>query len=153
MKTWGILIAWVGLMVAASGDVGRAAETSEKTSEKGPEKAAEKTATKEAEAWLALVDQGKQEDSWDAAAKLFNDAVTREKWKESLTAVRSPLGKVITRRLKSARFATTLPGAPDGKYVVIQFNTSFEHKKQAVETITPMQEADGAWKVSGYFIK
>ena len=43
--------------------------------------------------------------------------------------------------------------SPDGHYVVIQYATTFEHKKSAVETITPMQEADGSWKVSGYFIK
>ena len=55
--------------------------------------------------------------------------------------------------MKSAETKTSLPGAPDGKYVIIQFDTSFEHKKSTVETVTPMQEADGSWKVSGYFIK
>jgi DNA polymerase (family 10) len=28
-----------------------------------------------------------------------------------------------------------------------------DHKKQAVETVTPMKEKDGSWRVSGYFIK
>ena len=53
----------------------------------------------------------------------------------------------------SATFAKTLPGAPDGQYVVIQFNTSFKKKKSAVETITPMLDKDKKWRVSGYFIK
>ena len=99
------------------------------------------------------VDHGKYGDSWDAAAKLFKDAVTREAWSAAVTSVRGPLGKVVFRRLRSAKFTTALPGAPDGKYVVIQFETSFERKKKAVETITPMQEPDGSWKVSGYFVK
>jgi len=37
--------------------------------------------------------------------------------------------------------------------VVIQFDSSFEHKQTAVETVTPMLDTDGKWRVSGYFIK
>ena len=40
-----------------------------------------------------------------------------------------------------------------GEYVVIQFETSFENKKAAVETVTPMMDKDGIWRVSGYYIK
>jgi hypothetical protein len=68
-------------------------------------------------------------------------------------AVRAPLGKLVSRKLKSRQYAESLPGAPDGKYVVIQYDTVFENKKSAVETVTPMQDADGAWRVSGYYIK
>lgn len=46
-----------------------------------------------------------------------------------------------------------LSGAPDGRYVVIQYETAFERKKSAVETITPMVDPDGAWRVSGYYIR
>ena len=58
-----------------------------------------------------------------------------------------------SRELLSAQHMTSLPGAPDGDYVVIQFKTSFANKKSAVETVTPMLEKDGVWRVSGYFIK
>ncbi|HWN92533.1 MAG TPA: DUF4019 domain-containing protein, partial [Verrucomicrobiae bacterium] len=47
----------------------------------------------------------------------------------------------------------TLPGAPDGEYVVIQYETAFENKASAVETITPMLDKDGSWRISGYYIK
>jgi Protein of unknown function (DUF4019) len=114
---------------------------------------AEAVATKQAEAWLGLVDGGKYGESWDAASKLFEGAVTRAAWAEKIAGVRAPLGKVLSRRVKSERPTTRLPGAPDGKYVLIQFATSFENKKQAIETVTPMLESDGSWKVSGYFIK
>ena len=43
--------------------------------------------------------------------------------------------------------------APDGEYVVIQFATSFENKKTALEKVTPMMDKDGKWRVSGYSIK
>ena len=59
----------------------------------------------------------------------------------------------MSRRVKSAEYRTSLPGVPDGKYVVVQFETTFQNKKGVVEIVTPMQEADGSWKVSGYYIR
>ena len=116
-----------------------------------PEK--EKAATTAAEQWLALVDAGNYAGSWTEAAGFFKNAVTQEKWVQSLKAVREPLGKLISRTVKSTTYATSLPGAPDGEYVVVQFETSFENKKSAIETVTPTLEKDGKWRVSGYFIK
>ena len=113
----------------------------------------EKAAVAAAEKWLALVDAGKYGQSWHEAAGYFRNAIPREKWEESLNAVRSPLGKLVSRKVKSRSFMTTLPGAPDGEYVVIRFETSFGNKKKAIETVTPMLEKDGSWRVSGYYIK
>ncbi len=70
-----------------------------------------------------------------------------------MEGIRRPLGNVLTRELKGKAYVTELPGAPDGQYVVIQFNTAFENKRVAVETVTPMLEDDGSWRVAGYFIK
>ena len=106
-----------------------------------------------AEDWLALVDAGKTGESWEEAAALFKRAMTKEQWQAALSAVRAPLGKALSRKLTSKRAMTSLPGAPDGEYVVIQYTTSFENKKDAVETITPMRDPDGEWRVSGYFIR
>lgn len=114
---------------------------------------AEKAAVVAAKAWLKLVDQGKYSNSWNEAAGYFKKAVTKEQWEQSMQAVRKPLGKTLSRKLKSKNYMTSLPGAPDGEYVVIQFETSFENKKSAIETVTPMLGKDGKWRVSGYFIK
>lgn len=113
----------------------------------------EKAAVTAAENWLAKVDEARYAESWKGAAELFRKAVTQAQWDQSLQAARQPLGKRLTRKLKSSTYSTTLPGAPDGEYVVIQFDSSFENKQAAVETVTPMLEKDGAWRVSGYFIK
>jgi hypothetical protein len=48
---------------------------------------------------------------------------------------------------------TSLPGAPDGEYVVIQFMSSFENKRFAIETVTPMKDKDAKWRVSGYYMR
>jgi hypothetical protein len=113
----------------------------------------EQLAQQSAESWLALVDSGMYGESWEQASQFFKAAVTKEQWQTALRASRDPLGKVISRNLKSAVFRKTLPGAPDGEYVVIQYDSSFEHKQSAVETITPMLDKDGKWRVSGYYIK
>lgn len=116
-----------------------------------PEK--EKAAVAAAEKWLALVDAGKYGQSWQEAAGYFRNAITREKWEQSLRAVRRPLGKLVSRKVESRTYTTAVPGAPDGEYVVIRFATSFGNKKSAIETVTPMREKDGSWRVSGYYIK
>lgn len=133
-----VIIAGLALAMAAGG-----AEDTEK----------EKAAVAAAEKWLGLVDEGKYAESWKEAAEYFRNAVRQEQWEQSAQAVRKPLGKLVSRKVKSKTYRTALPGAPDGEYVVIQFETVFENKKSAVETITPMLDKDGQWRVSGYFIK
>jgi len=112
----------------------------------------EKAGLAAAEKWLSLVDAGQYADSWKQAATPFRHAVTQEKWEEALLSVRKPLGKLVSRHLKTSMYKTSLPGAPDGEYVVMQFNTSFSHKKSAVETVTTVLDQDGKWHVAGYFI-
>ncbi|MGB5985315.1 MAG: DUF4019 domain-containing protein [Desulfobacterales bacterium] len=104
-------------------------------------------------AWLDRVDQGSYAESWQAAAEYFKTAVNKDQWVESLKAGRAPLGKLVSRAVGAKSYQTALPGAPDGEYVVIQFKTAFENKKAALETVTPMREANGTWRVSGYYIK
>ena len=119
-----------------------------------PEATAQKSAAqKSAEQWLALVDAGSFAESWKTAAGFFQAAVPQDQWGHTIAAVRGPLGDLVSRKLKSAHYTKSLPGAPDGQYVVLQFDTSFANKKAAVETVTPMLDADGTWKVSGYYIK
>ena len=106
-----------------------------------------------AEKWLALVDAGSYNESWTQAALVFKKQVAANTWEASLKQVRAPLGACVSRVKTTARFYTDLPGADKGEYVVIQFKTEFSNKPAAVETVTPMKEADGSWRVSGYFIK
>ena len=113
----------------------------------------EKAAVSAAEKWLRMIDEGKYAESWKGSAELFRNAVTQEQWVQSLQGVRKPLGKLLSRAVKSKTYTTSLPGAPDGEYVVVEFATSFENKKSAVETVTPMKDKDGKWRVSGYYIK
>jgi len=106
-----------------------------------------------AEKWLATVDAGNYAASWSDAAEYFRNAVKPEQWEQAMQSARKPFGKLLSRKMQTKAYKTSLPGAPDGEYVVIQFATSFENKKAGVETGTPMMDKDGTWRVSGYYIK
>jgi tetratricopeptide (TPR) repeat protein len=135
-----------------------AAEPDNKDAKEGLEKA-EKAASKlekavpAAKHWLGLVDEGKYGESWEAAAGFFKKMVSKEQWQASAAMVRKPFGKVISREVASTAYTTTAPGAPDGEYVIVTFKATYENKKDAIETVTPMLDSDGKWRVSGYFVK
>ncbi|HNB20804.1 MAG TPA: DUF4019 domain-containing protein [Candidatus Melainabacteria bacterium] len=119
----------------------------------GADTADETAAEKAALPWLALVDQAKYSQSWAEASDYFKSMLSKAQWEKQVKAARAPMGKLISRAVKSKQFSKSLPGAPDGEYVVIQFETRFEGKSQAIETITPQKEKDGNWRVCGYYIR
>ncbi len=114
---------------------------------------AEKSATNAAQSWLVQIDSGNYAKSWKEASAYFQGAVTEKNWTDALNGTRKPLGKLVSRKLNKAQSASSLPGAPDGNYVVMQFDTSFSNKKGAIETVTFVQEKDSKWKAAGYYIK
>ena len=133
----------VGVLLSASG--------CSKSPESNP--VAEQAAIDAAQEWLSLVDSGQYSESWEQAAEYFRNAISKDKWEQAMKAGRVPLGAQMSRVVKSRQYTISVPGAPDGQYVVIQFTTSFKNKGSATETVTPMLDKDGSWRVSGYFIK
>ena len=106
-----------------------------------------------AAAWLKAFDAADYPSTWKAASEGFKAAVSSDSWSQTAKAVRTPLGQLKTRTERSATYTRSLPGAPDGEYVVIQFETVFENKAHSLETITAKREPDGNWKIAGYFVK
>lgn len=43
----------------------------------------------------------------------------------------------------------TSPCAPKGQYVVIRYTSDYPNQVGVVETVTPMPDADGIWRVIG----
>ena len=113
----------------------------------------EKKAKKSANTWLLKIDNGQYLDSWDTAAKYLQNATQADRWSSGLKASRTPLGKLISRKLNSSDYKVELPGAPDGKYYVLTFDVVYEKKKSATETVSLLQGDDGIWRVVGFFIK
>jgi hypothetical protein len=113
----------------------------------------EKAATASASAWLALIDSHQYGESWFQASSDFRGAASKEQWIHALDTVRTPLGKLISRQLKSATYTTKLPNVRPGEYVVLQYETSYEKAPGMNETLVMMREKNGSWKADGYFIK
>ena len=106
-----------------------------------------------AQSWLALVDRGDYGQSWQQAASFFQSKISKADWEKALQSARAPLGQAGSRTLMGSMYQTDLPNAPKGEYVVIQYRTEFAGMGPAIETITPMLDNDGKWRVSGYFVK
>lgn len=140
MKLMNIRACCLAILLSAVPLIGSATE--------GKEEAAKRAALE----WLNLVDTMQYEASWKEASSLFQAQVNTSDWVKAVVAARSPLGDFVARHLISATYATSLPGAPDGEYVVLQFQAGYENKAQAVETVTPMLD-EGQWRVSGYYIR
>jgi hypothetical protein len=113
---------------------------------------AQNDARQHGESWLGLIDNQKYAESWPEASTYFRNRVPRAKWVEMLKISRSPLGALKSRKATKVTTATSLPGAPDGEYTVILFQSSFENKASAVETLTLIKDK-GQWRPAGYFIR
>jgi Protein of unknown function (DUF4019) len=118
----------------------------------GADEGAEAQAAAAAREWLGLVDGGRCSTSWQAAAPMFRMTVTPEQWDQAVHSVRTPLGRCLSRTLRSHKMVDAFPGAPKGPYVVLQFEADFEHGDHAVETVTPVRGQDDRWRVASYFI-
>ena len=103
--------------------------------------------------WLKLLDGAKYADSWREASTYFRSRVPQKQWVNMVQGVRAPLGALVSRKQRGRiAFETTLPGAPDGNYAVIVFDTSFQNKASAMEQLTVMADGD-KWRAAGYFIR
>ncbi|HWN44642.1 MAG TPA: DUF4019 domain-containing protein [Thermoanaerobaculia bacterium] len=102
-----------------------------------------------AQQWLAFVDQGQYAESWSATGTLFQSNMPQDRWVQTLTGARTPLGTVVSREVAGSELRASLPGAPTGQYSVVSFSTDFQNKPDIIETLTMVDEG-GQWKVVGY---
>jgi hypothetical protein len=104
--------------------------------------------------WLSVVDAGNYAEAFTMfPARIRSAGVAIEKqWIGYQRAKRTPLGRTLSRKLVKAWFTKTLPGSPDGYYEFFHYNTSFQRKTQAAESVTLTKES-GHWQVSGYRFK
>ena len=98
--------------------------------------------------WLALVDERRWDESYQATGASFRKLNTGQVWAEISEKVRVPLGAVTSRTFISQQ---NLPAPPYG-YEVVKFRTGFANKAEAVETVT-LEREDGRWYVVALIIE
>lgn len=114
--------------------------------------APDKASVAAAQAWARLLDGQRWGESWKVSATSFKSKITEASWVSMVQPLRTRLGSVSSRSLKGVQSTTTLPGEPDGDYRIVQFDTAFTNKSDAVETVVLAREG-AVWAVSGYFIR
>jgi hypothetical protein len=112
----------------------------------------DKAAVTVADKWLMLIDTGKYSESWKEANEYFRKSITQDQWEKTVRSVKINTGKVISRKLKNKIDKKPLPSEPRGKYLIIQYATSFQNRKSVTEEVAVMLEKNGRWKVSGYHL-
>ena len=98
--------------------------------------------------WLALVDKGDWNGSWEATGQAFKALNTVETWTRVASQVQSPLGAVKSRVLVSEE---TVPAPPYG-YQMVKFRTDYANKAGAIETLSLVREG-GSWRVVGVTVE
>lgn len=111
--------------------------------------AQEEAAVAAADAWIDLVDSSSYGESWEAAAPEFQSGISQDDWAAAVQQVHGQVGKIQSRELLQSQYRTSLPNAPEGEYVVIQYQSVFSGLPQAMEMIV-MSKSNGEWKAAGY---
>lgn len=103
-------------------------------------------------AWLALLDNGALAESWRTAGTMFKAQVSEADWATAVRSVRDPAGAVVSRTQQSAERSNSLPGAPEGEYWIVQYQTVFANNPNATETVVLAREGADL-KAIGYFVR
>ncbi|MCH4023121.1 MAG: DUF4019 domain-containing protein [Acetobacter sp.] len=149
MLIMSLIIAAAALLTISGQDDARVSAQNISTSIARP---AETKASADARKWVELLDEGQWDASWQAAGTLFKAKITSAQWATTIQSVRQPLGRPSSRTFQSVMQTKTLPGTPAGDYQIIQFQTRFANKPNAVETVVLSREQP-YWRVSEYFIR
>ncbi len=98
-----------------------------------------------AKQWLTLVDDKNYQQSWTESGPAFKARQKAEEWAKSAAALRTPMGAMSSRDLKSI-------DASRSNIAVVRYDAVFAHKATAVETVT-LTFQNGSWAVTDYAIQ
>jgi hypothetical protein len=117
-----------------------------------PHAADELAAERQALGFVGYLDQGRFADSYAYTGMLIRAQLDRDAFSAQIQKTREGTGVLQSRELIDSAYTTTVPGAPEGQYVILHYHASFANRQDAVETVT-LAFAKGYWRVAGYYIK
>lgn len=101
-----------------------------------------------AASWLALIDDGDFDDSWEAAASAFQARVPQEAWEDEGSRLRDSIQTGANRTVTMVKYRDSLRQAGDGPFVILKYRSSVG---EAVIQETVVTTRDNtSWKVAGY---
>jgi hypothetical protein len=112
----------------------------------------EQAAQRQALGFLGYLDGGRFADSYAYTGSLMRSQLDREAYAAKVQSSRASVGTLQGRELIDAIPTQTVPGAPDGQYIVLHYHANFSNFSDAVETIT-LAFSKGYWRIVGYYIK
>jgi hypothetical protein len=115
--------------------------------------ASEAAAQQAADAWLKVIDTGNLGKAWDQSSTTFRTVVPRRDFEKKMKAARGPLGKFLFRKVSGKKLTHSIPGAPGGTYVIVEYSAQFQKREHAVETVTMMLDTGGKFRGAGYDVR
>jgi uncharacterized protein YjbI with pentapeptide repeats len=106
-----------------------------------------KAMTKALESFLVMLDNGKYDESFEAAAPSFREGVTKAAWANNLKTNRASLGTPTDRTATKVDTKTDL--ATGKKTYIIPVKSTFT-KGSVTEELTLVQDENGEFKVADY---
>jgi uncharacterized protein (TIGR03067 family) len=103
-----------------------------------------------AEAYLAVMDEGRFGALRDMVSSMAKQHVTREQVSQTYQKLRDTFGKAAHRTLHRVQVFDEFPGLPAGRYAGVQFQTDFERQKGLWESLLLNVDTDGQWRVNTY---
>lgn len=102
--------------------------------------------------WLAVVDAGKFEASFDEAASGFQKVQKKADWAKGLGGARGNVGKFVSRTFFNDEIRTALPNLPPAKYITVRFKTTFAKHPTASESVTLVRDGARGFRTIAYFL-
>jgi Protein of unknown function (DUF4019) len=148
-RTMSRIILMAGAIIAVAG---MTAALSAQQASADPHATEEQAAERQALGFLGYIDHGRFADSYAYTGMLIRSQLDREAFASQVEKARAGTGTLQARELIDAGYSTTVPGAPEGQYVVLHYHSSFANRPDTVETLT-LAMAKGYWRVDGWYIK
>lgn len=115
----------------------------------------DETMERGAEQVAQMVDQGRIGEVWDGSSSIAKQTVTRDAFVKQVTADRTQVGKLVSRRFSDIGRRESKGGDPPaGFYISVRFATQFANEKRPVrEMVSFHLDSDKIWRVSGYTLR
>lgn len=101
-----------------------------------------------ADAWLALFDADDIEATYESAAEPFKSQVDLQDWEAQAAQVKETVGELDGRTYMETTYADELPQAPEGDYMIVQYDTQYANLDVTEYVILVLEE--DTWRMVGF---